>query len=154
MENTAYPRRVGLLIFTLLIPLQLQAAVYQWTDEHGRVQFSDRPVHESATEVKIRTSPGSPQDSGLPQDRRAKQQRMLDIYGEERAAKKEQAEKDKQARDERKRKCLNARARYDEYSHAGSIYDYLESGERKYLDKEQRSRFIAGIKADVEKYCD
>ena len=32
--------------------------------------------------------------------------------------------------------------------------DYLESGERKYLDKDQRSRFIAGIKADVEKYCD
>jgi len=153
MENTAFTRRIGLILW-LLCPLQLHAAVYQWTDEHGRVQFSDRPVHETATEVKIRTAPSTPQDADVPQDRRAKQQRMLDVYEEERAAKREQADKAKQAREERRQKCLNARARYDEYNSAGSIYDYLENGERKYLDKQQRTQFIAGLKADVEKYCD
>jgi hypothetical protein len=152
MEKSIFIHRIGLLL-SLLCPLQLAAAVYQWTDEHGRVQFSDRPVHESATEVKIRPSASVPQSRDVPQDRREKQQRMLDVYEEERAAKKEQAEKDKQARKERKKKCQNARNRYDEYKSAGSIYDYLENGERKYLDKSQRTQFIEGLKADVEKYC-
>ena len=79
---------------------------------------------------------------------------MLDVYEQDRSDKREAEKKAKQAREERRKKCLNARARYDDYSTAGSIYNYLESGEREYLDKEQRQRFIAKLKADVKRYCD
>jgi len=139
---------------TLLCPLQLGAAIYQWTDEHGRVHYSDRPVDQEAKEVEIRTTPAAPSQPALPEERRQRRQRMLDIYNQERAAKKEEREKAKQAREERKKKCFSARARYDEYNTAGSIYDYLENGERRYLDKAERESFIARLKEDVARYCD
>lgn len=149
-----YPVLFRYCVLTMLIVIgPLEAAVYQWTDENGRVHFSDRPVDESATEKKIRTTPKSSGNQALPEDRQQRRQRMLDVYENERAEKREAAVKEKEARKERKRKCFSARARYDEYSTAGSIYDYLESGERKYLDKNQRERFIAKLKADVERYC-
>jgi hypothetical protein len=149
-----YPVRLGIfLLFTLFLLTPLQAAVYQWKDENGRVHFSDRPVHEDATEKTIKSSPKSSGSPALPEDRKERRQRMLDVYERERAEKREAKAKKKEEREERKRKCLQARARYDDYSSAGGIYDYLESGERKYLDKNQRKDFIAGLKADVDRYC-
>ncbi|MCU7828695.1 MAG: DUF4124 domain-containing protein [Candidatus Thiodiazotropha sp. (ex Myrtea sp. 'scaly one' KF741663)] len=144
----------GCLLLLCLTALQADAAVYKWTDENGRVHFSDRPVHEAAEEKKIRATPKGASSQGLPQDRKERRQRMLDVYERERGEKKEAAAKAKEARKERKRKCLNARARYDEYNSAGGIYDYLESGERKFLDKAERQRFMAGLKADITRYCE
>jgi hypothetical protein len=130
------------------------AAVYQWTDEHGQVHFSDRPVGESAKQMKLRKSPPSTPNRSIPPDRRATRQRMLDVYEQERAEKREKAAKEKQAREERKRRCLNARVNYENYSSAGSIYEFQESGGRKYLDKQQRESYLAKLKARVSEYCD
>lgn len=143
----------GLLVSAFCPPLQ--AAVYKWTDEHGQVHFSDKPVSDGAKEVEIRTKvPEGGSGHQIESDRKALRRRLLDSYEQDRADKREAADKAKQAREERKKKCINARARYDGYSTAGSIYNYLESGEREYLDKEQRQRFIAKLKADVKRYCD
>lgn len=153
MEKFCLNLRVGVVLI-LLCPPQLGAAIYQWTDEHGRVHYSDRPVDREAKEVEIRTAPATPPQPGLPEERRQRQRRMLDIYNQERAAKKERREKAKQTRDERKKKCLNARARYDRYNTAGAIYDYHDNGERRYLDKADRESFIARLKEEMARYCD
>lgn len=146
--------RCGSLLLSLLVSLQLQAAVYKWTDDNGQVHFSDRPVHQAAEELNIHTAPSrGSADQGMPQDRKERRQRLLDVYERERADKREAAEKSKQAREERKRKCLDARAQYDEYSSAGAIYNYLESGEREYLDKAQRQQYIDRLKTEVQRYC-
>ena len=145
---------VGSLLACLICP-PLHAAVYKWTDEHGRVHFSDRPVAEEAEQVEIRTrTPQGSSGGSVTPERKELRRRMLDSYEQDRADKREARKKANQAKVERKKKCLNARARYDEYSTAGSIYNYLESGEREYLDKSQRERFIAKLKADIERYCD
>ncbi len=149
-----HPVRLGLFLLLLLyIFVPLQAAVYQWKDENGRVHFSDRPVHESAIEKKIKSSTKSSSSPVLPEDRKQRRQRMLDVYEKERAEKREAKDKERQERNEKKRKCLEARARYDEYSSARSIYDYLDSGERKYLSKGEREQYIAQLKSNVKRYC-
>ena len=132
MEKFCLNLRVGVVLI-LLCPPQLGAAIYQWTDEHGRVHYSDRPVDREAKEVEIRTAPATPPQPGLPEERR---------------------QKAKQTRDERKKKCLNARARYDRYNTAGAIYDYHDNGERRYLDKADRESFIARLKEEMARYCD
>jgi hypothetical protein len=137
----------------LCAAVQLQAAVYQWTDEQGQVHFSDRPVHEEATEKQIHTSPERPSGQSAPDARKQKRQRMLDVYEHERAEKREAVAKDKQQREERKRRCINARARYENYSRAGSIYQLDENGKRTYFEKGQRERYIAELKAEVDRYC-
>ena len=138
----------------LFASLQLQAAVYQWTDEKGRVHFSDRPVDEKATEKNIRTSPRNSSNRSIQEDRKQKRQRMMDVYQQERVEKREAAAKDKQAREERKRRCINARVEYENYRSVGSIYDMDENGKRTYLDKGQREEYIASLKAKVAKFCD
>jgi hypothetical protein len=133
----------------------LQAAVYTWTDEQGRVHYSDRPSHESATEKEVRIPESvGPDSQTSPQDRKALRQRMLDLYQQERAERREAAEQRKQERKERKRLCLDARARYDLYNNTGPIYDFTESGERAYLNRQERDQYIAELKAEVERYCD
>jgi hypothetical protein len=133
--------------------VQLQAAVYQWTDEQGRVHFSDRPTHEEATEKQIHTAPERPANQSLPDARKQKRQRMLDVYEHERAEKREAAAKEKQQREERKRRCINARVRYENYNSAGYLYEMDENGKRTYLDEGQREGYIAKLKAEVERYC-
>ena len=78
---------------------------------------------------------------------------MLDVYQQERVEKREAAAKDKQAREERKRRCINARGEYENYRSAGSIYDMAEDGKRTYFDKGQREKYIASLKAKVAEYC-
>ena len=152
MKNSVNFFWAGLIMLSLF-PYPLCAAVYQWTDEHGRVHFSDRPTHERAKEVETRSHPATPRSMNIPEERRAKRQRMLDVYSEERAEKKERANKAKQAREERKQKCITARTRYEKYTRANRLYDRLENGERQYLDQSQRNQFIAELKTDVDHYC-
>jgi hypothetical protein len=137
-----------------LLASPLQAAVYQWTDEQGRVHFSDRPTHESATEKKLPKGNSSSGHQALPADRQQKRQRMLDVYEQERAEKREAAAQAKQEKEERKRRCINARINYENYSSVGSIYEYQDGGDRKYLDEQQRQQYLAKLKAQVERYCD
>ncbi len=140
-----------LLIFPAL---SLQGAVYQWTDETGRVHFSDRPSHESATEKKLRPTPPNSGQDAIPADRQQRRQRMLEVYEKDRAEKREAAAQAKEAREKRKQQCLSARVQYENYNNAGSIYEYQESGQRRYLNKEERESYIARLKADVARYCD
>ena len=139
-------------LLAVLLSSSLQAAVYQWTDEHGRVHFSDRPTHEAAQQKSLpkRTEP---RGDAIPQERQNRRQRMLEVYENERAEKREAAAKAKAEKEERKRRCQNARVDYENYSSAGAIYDYQEGGERKYLDKQQRQDYITELKARVQKYC-
>jgi hypothetical protein len=145
--------RIAAGFLAALLALPLQAALYQWTDEQGRVHYSDRPSHESAQQKampKSRTPSGT---QAIPEDRQQRRQRMLEVYEKERAEKREAKAQAKQEREERKRQCLDARVDYENYKGAGSIYEYQEDGERKFLDKQQREAYIAELKARVEKYC-
>ena len=147
-------RLLAAACLSLFVAAPLPAAIYQWTDEHGRTHFSDRPDHQSAQPMALpKTAPpsGSP---AIPVDRQKMRQRMLDVYEQERTEKREAAAKEKQTRAERKRRCLNARGEYEDYSSAGSLYEYLDNGERRYLDRQQREQYMARLKAEIERYCD
>ncbi len=138
----------------LILAIPLQAAVYQWTDENGRVHFSDRPTHESATEKKLRPDPPAAGQDAIPINRQQHRQRMLEVYEKERAEKREAAAEAKEQREKRRRQCLKAKVDYENYNNAGSIYEYGESGERRYLNKEEREKYIARLKAEMKRYCD
>lgn len=141
----------GVLASLAWVPLP--GAVYQWTDAQGRVHFSDRPNHEAAQQIELPKSRSASPSQSIPVDRQQTRQRMLEIYEQERAEKREAAAKAKQEREERKRRCLDARIDYENYSNAGSIYKYGEEGERTYLDEQQRRAYLDRLRAKVEEYC-
>lgn len=86
---------VGFIVGLLIIPCT-QAGIYKWVDEAGRTHYSDRPIAENRQEIELRTSPGNGTPPPIRNDRKATRQRMLDIYREERAARKEAKKKAQQ----------------------------------------------------------
>jgi hypothetical protein len=131
----------------------LYAGVYKWTDEQGRVHFSDRPVSESSTEIKIKQAPSSNASGSSPQHRQQKMRKMLDALEEERIEKREAEQKAKQDQEKRKKKCLYAKDRYNSHNRATGIYSYQEDGQRNYLSDDERKSHMRKLKADIDRWC-
>ncbi|MES9818084.1 MAG: DUF4124 domain-containing protein [Candidatus Thiodiazotropha sp.] len=142
----------SLLFVLLMAGLPLQAEVYKWVDEQGRVHFSDRPVTGESTEIRIREQE-SPQPTAGQDDRQKEMQRMLDVYAEERAERKEAKQKQLAERKKRKQNCVRAKDRYSSHLRATGIYNLGNDGERRYLSDEERARHIRRLKADIARWC-
>ncbi|MCG7921780.1 MAG: DUF4124 domain-containing protein [Candidatus Thiodiazotropha lotti] len=141
------------IVISTIFSHSLYAGVYKWTDEHGRVHFSDRPVSESSTEVKIKQTPSSGSTGDSPQQRQQKMRKMLDAFEEERSEKKEAKQKAKQEREKRKKKCIYAKDRYNSHNRARGIYNYKKDGDRSYLSEAERKSLMQRLKADVDRWC-
>ncbi|WP_330178236.1 DUF4124 domain-containing protein [Candidatus Vondammii sp. HM_W22] len=103
-------RRVVVLLLCSAV-YSANAGVYKWVDDDGNVHFGDRPsMHKDSSEVKIKKSPennggSSPQSAEESKDLRRK---MLQVYGEERAAKQEAMAKKRAEACKREINCINA----------------------------------------------
>jgi len=82
--------------------------VYKWTDAQGRVHFGDRPPGEASTTA---IAPLAPPAAPAPTDaeRAVRQQRLLDMYRDERLEKEEREAKQKAEDEERRRRCAHAK---------------------------------------------
>ncbi len=141
------------LLGGLIFSPGLHAGVYKWTDENGRVHFSDRPVSDLSTEVKIKQAPPSSPSSSSPQQRQEKMRKMLDAFEEERNEKKEARQKAKKEREKREKKCLYAKDRYNSHNRASGIYGYDKEGQKNYLNDAERKTHIQRLKAEVDRWC-
>jgi hypothetical protein len=145
---------ISIFFVSALYVSGLYAGVYKWTDEQGRVHYSDRPVSGTSTEVKIKQPPPAEGDnSSSPQQRQDKMRRMLDAYEEERSNKREAKQEAKKEREQRKKKCIYAKDRYNSHNRATGIYNYDKEGERRYMNDSQRQAHMQKLKAEVERWC-
>jgi len=123
----------------------LQAEIYRWVDESGKVHFSDRPNDGAAHKLQIETREGEPVDTD-------QQQRLLDAYREEREAREEERLKAEERERQRSQNCAYARNRLRQYDGA-RLYQPLENGERRYLDDNERQGEIERVEAAVQRWC-
>ncbi len=141
------------LLITLVLPVfQVQAEVYKWVDDNGRVHFSDRPTSSKSTEVRIREQQRSQAPADDP-DRQLKMQRMLNSYEEDRAQKKETMQKQQEERKKRRLNCTRAKDRYNSHTRASGIYDLGEDGKRRYLSEKERSQHMQRLKSEIARWC-
>ncbi|MGD8913531.1 MAG: DUF4124 domain-containing protein [Candidatus Thiodiazotropha sp.] len=148
-------RQVGKLtplLVLFLMALPLYAEVYKWVDEEGRVHFSDRAEGATSTEIQIREQQQLQSSDGQ-YDRQLKMQRMLDVYAEERAEKKEAQQKQQAEAKKRKQYCARAKDRYKTHIRASGIYDLGDDGERRYMSEEERARHIKQLKSEIARWC-
>ena len=125
-----------------------ETPIYTWTDEFGRVFYSDTPGHEDAVSVElIWVSPGSLADTQPEADN------ALPITGGRIFAEETQEEIEAQAQ-ARKEFCEKATAVYDSYIKAPRLYLTDDSGERKYLSDKEAQRIIDETKAKRDEACD
>lgn len=125
--------------------------IYKWTDEAGRVHYSDSPDSTDALQLEIKSEP--PQaDPGLPQ-RRQTRQKLLEQFSDERrtaATKAEQQARQQAAQDQ---KCDAARKLLRQYTHSGYLYEENEQGERRILNDAERAAEEARLRTAINKNC-
>ena len=150
--------RLLLCIVICLLPLgQAQAGVYRWVDDAGRVHFGDRPPGDQATELELPAAEPealriNPQQ--LDDERKARRQKLLDAYEEERQQKREALRKREAEEQKRSRNCAIARDRLRRYEHSSALYQPLEDGGRRVLSKAERRSATERARQAVEQWCE
>jgi hypothetical protein len=145
-------RRLAAVTLCLAACAAFGEGVYKWTDAQGRVHFGDRPPGGAAsTGIAPPSAPAAtpPTDA----ERASRQQRLLDMYRDERLEKEEREAKQKADEEERRRRCAYARDRLDRYQRSTRIYDPQPSGERRYLSDGERDAEIRTAQNEVARWC-
>lgn len=139
---------------TLALAAQAVAAegVYKWTDAQGRVHFGDRPPGEATSTPIIPPAP-STAPTATDAERAARQQRLLDMYRDERLEKEEGEAKQKAEEEDRRRRCAHAKDRLDRYERSARIYDPQPNGERRYLSDGERDAEIRTTRNEIARWC-
>lgn len=142
---------MGMLLFSVVASAQV--GVFKWVDGNGQVHYGERPPGDArATPMELPTS-SAPSQPATEDDRRERQQRLLEAFQSDREKKQEQAAQAARAAEQRKRNCAVARDRLRRLLEAGFLYKLGEDGERQVLGDAQRSAAEQGARADVQQWC-
>jgi len=146
------------LAMCLFLVLPVQAEVYKWTDEQGRVHFSDKPPSKDVPEYQLRTPASaestSSQESLTDAERRARQKRLSDSLEADRREKQQAETTHKQQQVRREHNCKIARAELTASKRANLVYDYDKQGNRVYYDDAKKQKYLESKRAAVRKWCD
>ncbi|MBL4621205.1 MAG: DUF4124 domain-containing protein [Immundisolibacteraceae bacterium] len=132
----------------------LNAGIYQWTDDQGRVHFGDKPADQGAKQLDIEASKSV---AGVADDasRRAVQKKLLDLMNRERQQKKQAKAKRKADKIEQQRRCTILRQELADMVSGGYLYfDYNDAGEREYIDAATQQRKVDEMGELIQTKCD
>lgn len=145
-------------IITLVFAFATQAEVYKWTDENGKVHYSDKPIDEKSKQIKMKRQPT---DAEVLQARQQassliQHQNKIQSIAEEEA-------QDKQIEDQKNRKeqasntqaCAEAKRLIYIYSRGKPIYTIGQDGKKTYqgyTDKE-KNQMIAELRKSIKENC-
>lgn len=141
-----------LLTLIFLIPPLLHAEVYKWTDENGQVHFTDRPRQaksDQVEEVKIHST----NQAGISHDRKAKREKLLDVFQEEREDAAAEKMTLREKRKERERRCEEAQKNLKTYQEAGYLFRLDADGEKVVLDDTEHHKAMQKAREDVDAWC-
>jgi hypothetical protein len=113
----------GALLFVLVVAGAQAAEVYKWTDEKGRVHFSDRPV-PSAKKIEIKPPANTPPDEPSEADAA-------------RIA----------------RECEARREQLLTYQKAARVIERDSLGNEKEFTEAERQQLIARTQHQIQQYC-
>ncbi|MDH5426459.1 MAG: DUF4124 domain-containing protein [Gammaproteobacteria bacterium] len=142
------------LILLFVISFQLQADVYKWLDENGRVHYGDRPASvKQADDQRMDIKLDRQVVKSLPGDRREKRKKLLDAIDEDRQLRKQQVEKEKKKRAELAKQCHQAKDSLKSYQRSRSVYNLDKEGNRVTLPSSARDKMIVDLKAKIDRHC-
>ncbi len=128
----------------------VQAEVYRWVDDTGRVHYGDRaPANADADRVEPRVDA----PSGAAPAPRVDRTRLLEAIEFERNARARAARERREQAAEARARCEKLRDLLAQYERANLIYREGAGGQREYLDDEQRAEAMGRLRAEVRKRC-
>ncbi len=126
------------------------AEVYKWTDETGRVHYSDKPDGENLQVMNVKSK--RTDKAAIAQARQEKldseQAAAADLRIQE-----ELAEEEMQNAAIREENCRRATEAVSSMRNAQRLYVPGEGGERRYLSDDEIAERIQRAESDKEKWC-
>lgn len=150
---------LGMAGLMILIALPVSAEIFKWTDEYGRVHYGDKPPTETAPEIKLKSQPGASDSATVPRvvnedERREKQRKLIESFDADRRAKEQADAKRKEQQSVRQRNCNYARSELRTAQNSNLLYEYDQQGNKVYLNKHARNRYVNKWQTEVERWCD
>lgn len=130
--------------------IALAADAYRWVDEEGKVHYGDQRGAGAAESLKLKASPAS--DSAY-EARQLRQQKLLEIYAEDRKEKQLKATQEKKEKETRKQNCTTAQGQLFSYEHAAYLYKYDKDGNRIILSDQEHAKAHQAAKDAVNQWC-
>jgi hypothetical protein len=126
------------------------AQAYKWTDENGKVHFSDSPPPDRKAE-RLTIKPAVPADPNAKPGRSWESQLEESRMGQLRS----QQQKDVEERKARaaENECHRARYQLDLLQNSRRVYRVDDQGQRQYVDDKDRPAQIQSAQQAVDKYC-
>ena len=147
-------KKLAIFLLGLSFSISAAAAVWMWTDEEGKVHYSDYPESPNAVLVDIESNPS---DRNALADRRraAVDQERERIKGDRlrRESDAEDSEQEKQDRRTAKANCERAKEIYETYYNAPRLYKPTQDGGREFLSAEETDALRAKAQASVTEWC-
>lgn len=135
------------LALTLAVPAAANE-IYRWVDDDGVVHFGDRPDHERAEPLTVRTAPPTP--AQVPE------QPPADSAAAEGPAASDElfaAPPEDEVEAARRANCEIADERYERMSRAPRLYREGPDGERLYLEDDEVEAALSEAREAVEEWC-
>ncbi len=129
----------------------VNAGVYKWTDEDGRIHYGDRPTGVDSETIEVKPAPHPDADI---EERREKQRKLLELINEEREEDKQKQEATEREKKERQINCENAKKYYEQLKTAGGLFKQGEDGSRVVLTDEERASAETQAMDKMEYWCD
>jgi len=128
--------------------------VYVVTDSSGNRVYTDRPQTLPAEKITVRGSAADAAAVRESNEGQAKQDTAVDP----KAAATDQSPSEKAraetlSSEDRAKRCVEARQRYQGYMEAMRLYEEGPDGERRYLDSEQIDAARANAKKTMDEFC-
>jgi len=147
---------VGLLA-GLFATTTLNAQVYEWKDESGKMNYSDKPpvgsIHQQRTVLSAPAAAAA--TPSLDPAQKTAADRELEFRKRQREAQQnaEKQNKEQIASAQIKEHCTNARRQLQLLESGERISQRDDKGERYFLDDAQREQEIANVRRIVEDGC-
>ena len=144
-----------LLLIAALYVVSVQAEVYKWVDDKGRVHYGDKPgAGSQVVEVKQHEAQDKPAAIGEDElSRDEKRQRISDMLEEDRLAKNEKREKENKERERKKRECNRLKDHQRHVERAAGLYRLDKDGNRVIISNEQRKKSQQNLRKQIKRAC-
>ncbi|WP_250657445.1 DUF4124 domain-containing protein [Alkalimarinus coralli] len=144
---------VGLIIIFVCASAPAVAEIYKWTDDSGRVHFSDKSPGKTAEVVELKQEEGSKQESPSSQNSLENTHRFLRALEEEKAV-----EREKQAKRNKQKKkmasyCSRLKKEITIYEKGYAIVRYNDKGEHEYLTDQEIERQKGKFEQKWQEHC-
>jgi len=150
------------LALCLFIP-PAWADLYKWTDENGKVHYSDQPppgdVKKSESIKQLKSAPASEAPAAGGANASAKPKTAADLDMEFRKRRVEAAEaeakvqKEAAAAEEKKRNCQRATAQVASLERGGRITRPGSNGEQTYMSDEEIAKEVVSARKAADSWC-